>query len=76
LELSKYVDQVTGQKYKQVAVNTLTSLASANFLGNSSITPAILLHGVGSFPDGAQIDVALTYGDYYFIEALLRLINY
>jgi len=76
LELSKYVDKATGEKYKQVAVNILTSLASQNYLANRALTPAILLHAVGSLPDNQYINVSLTYGDYYFIEALLRLLNY
>jgi unsaturated chondroitin disaccharide hydrolase len=31
-----------------------------------------LIHGVGNYPDGEEIDVALNYGDYYYVEALLR----
>jgi unsaturated chondroitin disaccharide hydrolase len=76
LELAKYVDATTSQKYKQVAINTLASLASPAYLADPSNTPAILLHAVGSLPDNLEVDVAITYGDYYFIEALVRLINY
>ena len=32
----------------------------------------LLKHGVGHKPIGSEIDVPLDYGDYYFLEALLR----
>ncbi len=32
----------------------------------------ILKHSVGSIPHGAEIDVPLSYADYYYIEALIR----
>jgi len=31
-----------------------------------------LKHSVGSIPHGTEIDVPLTYADYYYIEALIR----
>ena len=33
----------------------------------------ILKHSVGHLGRGNEVDVPLTYADYYFIEALLRL---
>ena len=33
----------------------------------------LLKHGVGSHPSKSEIDHSLNYGDYYYIEALLRL---
>ena len=32
----------------------------------------ILEHNVGHFPNHSEIDVPLTYADYYFVEALCR----
>jgi len=32
----------------------------------------ILKHSVGSIPGNSEVDVPLTYADYYFIEALMR----
>ena len=32
----------------------------------------LLMHSVGSIPHNQEIDVPLTYADYYFLEALLR----
>ncbi|MGH8899487.1 MAG: hypothetical protein ACRDZ4_21295 [Egibacteraceae bacterium] len=33
---------------------------------------AILPHGTGN----ADVDVSLIYGDYYFVEALMRLLHF
>jgi hypothetical protein len=33
------------------------------------------MHSVGSIPGKSEVDVPLTYADYYFIEALLRYKN-
>lgn len=30
------------------------------------------MHGVGNLPGNQEVDVPLTYGDYYFVEALMR----
>ncbi|MBT2750093.1 MULTISPECIES: hypothetical protein [unclassified Lysobacter] len=32
----------------------------------------LLRHSVGSIPHKSEVDVPLTYADYYFVEALLR----
>ena len=34
--------------------------------------PAFLDHSVGHHPAGSEIDAAIIYADYYYIEALLR----
>ena len=33
----------------------------------------ILKHGVGHLPAKSEVDVPLTYADYYFIEALCAI---
>jgi len=32
----------------------------------------IIQHGVGHLPVKSEVDVPLTYGDYYFVEAMIR----
>jgi unsaturated chondroitin disaccharide hydrolase len=32
----------------------------------------LLKHGVGNMPNKTEVDTPLSYGDYYFIEALMR----
>jgi unsaturated chondroitin disaccharide hydrolase len=32
----------------------------------------ILLHSVGHLPGKSEVDVPLTYADYYYVEAVMR----
>ena len=73
LELATFVDFEKGERYRRFAVKQLLSLASADyFSAGDEIGHFLLKHGVGSKPDGTEIDAPLCYGDYYFLEALLR----
>ncbi|MDR2907407.1 MAG: glycoside hydrolase family 88 protein [Bacteroidales bacterium] len=59
--------------YLDSAIKMLNSLASSAYraqLGQNA--DFILMHSVGSIPHKTEIDKALVYADYYFLEALLR----
>lgn len=58
--------------YRTAAENTLSSLASPTYLAQGTANQAILLHGTYHKPAG-QFDTGTTWGDYYFLEAMLRL---
>lgn len=76
LELSKYVDAKKGAMYRDFAVKQLVSLASnAYFSEGDEVGHFLLKHGVGDKPSNREIDTPLNYGDYYFLEALVRLRN-
>ncbi|MBV8255606.1 MAG: glycoside hydrolase family 88 protein [Chitinophaga sp.] len=73
LELSKYTDKATGNRYWAAAEKMLTSLCSPAYLAKEGENnDFILMHSVGSLPHNSEVDVPLTYADYYFVEALLR----
>jgi rhamnogalacturonyl hydrolase YesR len=73
IELSGYVDQIKKQEYLNVAGKQIRSLASPEYLAKTGENGNfILMHSVGSLPANSEVDVPLTYADYYFIEALLR----
>ena len=73
VELSKYVDPEIGREYLSFAAKQLLSLASpAYFSEGDEIGHYLLKHGVGNKPGGSEIDTPLNYGDYYFLEALVR----
>lgn len=73
LELSEFsTDQKKKLFYHYTAENILHSLCREPYLATGTDSDAILHHGVGNKPGGKQIDVSLIYGDYYFIEALMR----
>jgi len=73
LELSTFVGGEKGAKYRAFAVKQLLSLCSdAYFAKPGENGDWLLKHGVGHKPGYSEIDVPLDYGDYYFLEALLR----
>lgn len=74
LELSGFVDDgAVAKKYRTTAVSILKSLAQPPYLTVGTRTSAILAHATGAKPNNSEVDVSLIYGDYYFMEALLRL---
>ena len=76
LELSGYVGKKQKMKYKETAEKIIRTLASDDYLCAPGECHGFLLkHSVGSIPHGSEIDVPLTYADYYFLEALIRYKN-
>ncbi len=64
--------ELTGNThYKKSAEKMLVSL-SENYKARPNNKYFILDHSVGSFPHNGEIDVPLSYADYYFLEALYR----
>lgn len=52
-------------------VRTLSSEEYLSTLGEGG--NFILKHSVGNLPDNSEVDVPLSYADYYFLETLVRL---
>jgi unsaturated chondroitin disaccharide hydrolase len=76
IELSGMVDPVKSQEYLKVAEKQIRSLSSDKYLAKPGENGNFILkHGVGHLPGKSEVDVPLTYGDYYFIEALMRYRN-
>lgn len=72
LELSTYLPNGTGKRYKDAAVEMLASLSSDKYQSGKS-NPSFLLHSTGHWPNHSEIDASIIYADYYYIEALLRM---
>ena len=73
LELSGYVDPDKAAEYRKVAEIQLKTLCSPAYLASSGENANFILkHSVGHFMKDIEVDVPLTYADYYFVEALLR----
>ena len=65
-----------GKNYLAIAEKQLRTLASDEYLAApGEIGGFILKHSVGNLPEDAEVDVPLTYADYYFMEALMRYRN-
>lgn len=70
-ELSTY-DHENSRKYLNWA-NAIIDNLSENYLVKEGENKGfLLLHSTGSKPSNLEVDVPLVYGDYYFLEALLR----
>jgi hypothetical protein len=73
LELGQYTSGKEKQNYVAVAKTILKSLSTPKYRADLGSNGGYLLkHSVGSIPHNGEIDVPLTYADYYFLEALLR----
>lgn len=73
LELSTYTKGKKGEQYLATAKEILHSLGSPAYRAKEGANGNfILMHCVGSIPHNSEIDVPLTYADYYFTEALYR----
>ena len=70
-ELSTYVPEKKEQ-YKQEADKILQNLTHSYRAQLNGDKGFLLLHSTGSNPHDSEIDVPLSYADYYFLEALLR----
>ena len=66
LELSTYLPNGTGKRYKDAAIEMLTSLSSDSYQSGES-KPSFLLHSVGHWPNHSEIDASIIYADYYYI---------
>jgi unsaturated chondroitin disaccharide hydrolase len=70
LELHKYLPQAN---YYSVAGQILQTLSTPGYMAQPGTNGGFILkHGVGHFPAKTEVDVALSYADYYFIEAMRR----
>jgi len=73
IELSTCADGDEQTDYLGKAERILQTLSSQPYKAEiGSNGGFILRHSVGSIPHGSEVDVPLTYADYYYIEALMR----
>lgn len=76
IELSAFVEKPDSEKYLLTAEKQLRSLSSPEYMAAEGENGNFILkHSVGSIPGNSEVDVPLTYADYYFIEALMRYRN-
>ena len=74
IELSTLTrDKELGKSCLAMAERQIRTLAGPEYLAEPGTNGNFLLkHSVGNLPGGSEIDVPLTYADYYFLEALCR----
>jgi len=73
LELSGYVSGTESKRYLKAAEKMLTSLSSPDYKASIGTNGGFILeHSTGHLPGNSEIDVPLSYADYYYVEALIR----
>ncbi len=64
-------DPASGARWRAAAERTIASLSTPAYLARDTSSDSILLHGTQDLPRGSS-DTGISFGDYYFLEALLR----
>lgn len=73
LELSTYVaDSDSSAFYRGKALDMLQVLSSSAYQARDK-KDAFLMHSVGHMNRGWEVDASISYADYYYLEALIRL---
>lgn len=73
LELSEYVNKKKANQYFKTAETILKNLSAADYKTAPGTNGGFIIkHCVGHMPNKTEIDVPLTYADYYFVEAMMR----
>jgi hypothetical protein len=73
LDLCRYAKPADGKKYFAAAEAALKSLSSSPYRSAPGSNGGFLIqHCVGHMPNKTEVDVSLSYADYYFVEATKR----
>ena len=73
LRLAPFADAEKAEKYRDTARKILLRLAQDDYLvAEGDCRGFLLKHSVGNKPGNSEVDVPITYADYYYLEALLR----
>jgi hypothetical protein len=74
VELSTFSKGKDKKIFLDFAKESLKTLSSPEYFADYKTNGGFLLkHSVGSLPHNSEVDVPLTYADYYYLEALTRL---
>ena len=74
IELSQLDNSIEAPKYLEYAKEQIRSLTSSTYLAKPGTNGGFILrHSTGNYNKNSEVDVPLTYADYYYVEALLRL---
>ncbi|CAH1226940.1 Unsaturated glucuronyl hydrolase [Paenibacillus allorhizoplanae] len=75
LELTKFVEGSERSAYETYANQVVQNLFEMYSTNHDETHEGLLIHGCGHHPAGKNIDCSLIYGDYYFVEAVARLLG-
>lgn len=76
IELSQFNPNDFGKQCLNFAEQQIRSLTSPAYLATPGTNANFaIMHCTGHLPGNSEVDVPLSYADYYYVEALLRLRN-
>ncbi len=74
IDLSQLDNTAFGKECLEIAGQQIRSLSSPAYLaGKGENNNFALIHSTGHLPGNSEVDVPLSYADYYYVEALLRM---
>ena len=74
IELSQLDPSELAPQWLALAKKQLRTLSAPEYLAKEGEQGGFIIkHGVGFHRASAEVDVPLTYGDYYYVEALMRM---
>ncbi|MNI51400.1 Unsaturated chondroitin disaccharide hydrolase [compost metagenome] len=76
LELADTLPSIQGRPYRDAAERILLSLTQHYATWDRPEHEAILLEGTGNKPANSNVNVSLIYGDYYYVEAIAKLMGW
>lgn len=76
IDLAAFLPSNEGVIYLRAAERMLLSLTVNYGTWDKPEHQAILLEGTGNKPVGQNVNVSLIYGDYYYVEALAKLVGW
>lgn len=73
---TKSSPNLNSKRYLATAKTIIKNLSSSKYLAKVGTNGGFILkHSVGNMPQHSEVDVPLSYADYYFVEAMLRYKN-
>ena len=75
IDLSRFVDDEKSAFYQFVSIQILSNLTQSYFNHSHKGGEPVILHGVHAKPLGMGIDEGNIWGDYFYTEALMKLLN-
>ncbi len=73
IELSKYAGSEKAGSYLSYAEQIIRALSTKTYTAPVGENGGFILkHSTGHLPGNSEVDVPLTYADYYYIEAMMR----
>lgn len=76
VELAAHLPGTEGRLYARAAERILTSMYEKYGTWDNDHHEGMFLHGTGHKPAGQNVDVSLIYGDYFFVEAVAKLLGW